>query len=229
MTISVIQNVATGGTSANFGVNVSTGNSIIVIGQGFSGTGAGNFGTPTYNGSTPSGTTELISTSGAAYAAVNFYAAIWLLPDVTGGATSLGLTNAGGVNGFVALEVAGLGASPSIDGNGGISQGYNTSGSDAGMPSGNIPALASSSAILAGTGAIFGGVSYTGPGGWISPSQADYSITQYQIVTGAAGSQYQYDPTYGSSAAWASMIAAVVPAPLPPVSSPSYTAFMASM
>lgn len=213
MAPSVVQSCASaGGTSASFGSAVTGGNSLVVIGQGYGGSGGiSQFSTPTYDGSAPAGTSLALGTSTPAYTEVHVYAAIWLMPAVTGGLTAMALANTGGVNGFTALEVAGLGATPSLDLNGGTSQAFAGSGSQTAMPSGDIPGLAAASALLVGTAAIFGGNHYTGPGGWSSPAQANFSITQYDIVTAAAGNAYQYSPLDAPDAdqAWAAMIVAL--------------------
>jgi len=210
MAISVVQSVSGGqGTATlNFSSPVTTGNSVILIPQGYnSGTTSSS---PTYNGSTPTGSTVLaqLTSNGTYYV----YSGIWLMPNLTGGSTGTGITiTSGGTNGYTAVEVSGLGSAPQLDVNGGYSIG-NGATSNTGMPSGSTPALSASSALLIGTGAAYGVGSYTTPGGWTNLPFASYSCVQYQIVTGAAGNTYNYNPS-GGSAVWGSIIVAITQAP----------------
>jgi hypothetical protein len=205
MAINVVQSMAGGqGTSSlTFSSAVTAGNSVVLIAQGYnSNTSSSN---PTYNGTTPIGSIKLAELNPSTYYT---YAGIWLMPNLAGGSTTTGISiTPSGSNGFTAIEIAGLGTKPRLDANGGYSLGYGaTSGS--GMPSGYMPALATSSALLIGTGAAYGVSSYVTSGGWTNVPNASYSVTQYQIVTNASGNTYQYDPS-GGSAGWGSAIIAL--------------------
>jgi hypothetical protein len=203
---SVVQSAAVGsGSSLTLTNPVTGGNSLAIIAQGYN---TSSSSSPTYNGSTPIGAALLAQLNSAVE---NVYSGIWLLPNLAGGSKSVGITISGGDNGFTVAELAGLGAAPQLDPNGGYSLNYGGN-SATGMPSGNMPALASSSAILLGTGAAYGDSSYTPPGGWTTLPAASFSIAQFQIITGAGG-VYEYDPT-GTGDGWGSLIVAITAAPV---------------
>lgn len=204
MAISVVQSVAggQGTTTLNFASAVTAGNSVVLIAQGYNGgTTSSN---PTYNSSTPAGSVRLAELNANTE---SVYAGIWLMPNLTGGSTTTGITITGGSNGFTAVEVAGLGPRPQLDAHGGFSIGYGAN-SSTGMPSGFTPSLTAQNAILFGTGAAYAVSSYTTPGGWTNVPYASFSCVQYQIVTNAAGNTYQYNPS-GGSATWGSIIVAI--------------------
>src|ERR1700743_1980391 len=113
MSISVVQSVSggQGASSLNFSSNVTTGNSIVLIAQGYNNSGASS-SNPTYNGSMPTGTVKLAELN---VTTENVYSGIWLMPNLTGGSKATGITISGGSNGYTAVEIAGLGANPQLD------------------------------------------------------------------------------------------------------------------
>jgi hypothetical protein len=233
MTITVLQSIAfTGAWSGSFGSNVTSGSTVFLYGYQYSGTNAAmSSSNPGFNGSSVSGASELISGQNTGGAGV--YAAIWMLPDLAGGAASVSLTPAGGTVdsnvGMVAVEVAGLGASPALD-SGATPNPGTASGNSPSISSGSTGNITSAQEIIVGAGVQYAGALTLPGGAWsglVIPS-SDFSAAGWQVVSSSGGS-YSYNPATSTTQYWFAGVAAIQGASTPGPTGPVYTAFMSSM
>jgi hypothetical protein len=211
MTISVVQSkvLSSSAWSGSFSSNVAAGSTVFLFAYQYTSSGATmGSSAPLFNGSSVAGASKLFDKQGASTNTV--YGAIWMLPNLAGGAASCALTNSGGIVdsnvGLIGIEVSGLGASPSLDS---ASPNPQTGTNNAGNPSsGATGNIVSSPEIILGL-AVEYGVTLTLPGGAWSGLQTASGLTAagWQVVT-SSGSAYTYTAT-GSSASWAAGVAAV--------------------
>jgi hypothetical protein len=207
--ISVVQSVGLGTWTGNFGSNVTTGSTLIYVTSAYNTTGATiSSSSPVYNSATPSGSTELATVwSGGTDSA---YTAIWMLPNVTGGASSIGITmtnqsTPGDTHtvGLAAYEIAGLGTSPSLD------KSSTSSGNSTAVTSGASGAITTTPEIVIGGLVIFGQVMALVTSPWTSIQLSDqFQQSGYQIVT-SGSSSYTYAQTAGGSAEWVGAVVTV--------------------
>lgn len=210
MAISVAQAplVLAGAYSGSFGSNVSAGDTIFLVATGYT-TSAVSISTssPMFNGSTPAGSTKLIEAQSPGINSV--YSAIWMLPNVAGGASSVSLTitNSQGQGsnavGLVAYDVAGLGHNPTLDTSNTATGTTNHPSSGASGAIGHVPEFIL--AGLVGYGLVMSDVGAP----WTEVQFPDgYNLTGYQIVTSSGGS-YTYSQTGSSAANWVGGIVTV--------------------
>ena len=204
MTITVVQVVAAETSSntaytATFTSNVTAGNSVILNATGATANNTSlSSSNPTFNGSSVTGSAlakdvSLASSSGSVYEA------IWIMPNVAGGAKGVGLTVANntysgdGSTGLVAWEVSGLGTSPVVDRTA-SNTGTGTSGN-----TGTTAAITQAPEIVI-AGVVWYGTLPTKLGSPWTDSQfgQDYSIGSQQIVASSGGT-YSYATTSSSS------------------------------
>jgi hypothetical protein len=209
MTIAVVQVAELfGAFSGNFSSPVTAGNTIFLLASAYNASGATiSSSDPEYDGSIPAGSVKLKDEQSPISGGDSVYGTIWMLPDVAGGATSVILTVTNGENvsstGLVAIEVSGLGASPSLD------QSASDQGNSTGPTSGPTGDITAAPEIILGAGVEFA-QAVTPPGSpWTSyRAGADYTAFGYQIVT-SDGNPYTYACTSSSAAPWCGMIATV--------------------
>ena len=209
MTIAIVQaaqlfNAFTG----SFGSPVTAGNTIVLLASCYNASGATiSSSAPLYNGSTPSGSAKLKDLQSPIAGGDSVYCAIWMMPDVAGGGTSVGLTvtNGGNVSstGLIALEVSGLGSSPSLD------QSASDSGNSTDPTSGTTGAITAAPELVVAIDVQFA-VSLTAPGSpWTTyQAGADYTAFGHQVVASSGGT-YAYACTSSSSAPWSGVIATI--------------------
>jgi len=200
--------------------NVTPGNSIVLIPGLYTAATSGSFTTsnPQFGsaGHSVPGTqlvqgTGPIPPNGPGYG----YTALWLLPDVAGGATFVRvdctIPSPGGPLGMFAYEISGLGAAPQLDPAGGVSSG---SGTATAVRSGACPAIVESSEIIFGFGHIYD-VSLSAPtGGWTSIAGGGVQNfwAGYQIAT-TSGGTYSWSQTANSTGSWGAAVTAICPQP----------------
>ena len=182
MAVSVVQaqiiTQAGGSWSGSFASSVTAGNSVILLATGANSTTAMSSSAPTFAGSSVAGATQLWSQNEGASSVA--YSTAWLLPNVAGGSAAVGLTLTNGSNfgsgatGLWALEVSGLGASPTV------ATPASAGGSSAAFSSG-ATGSASRAGIGVGCVVAFGQV-VSQPTGWTD-------LTQMGDAFGAAGYQ----------------------------------------
>ncbi|HUN38464.1 MAG TPA: hypothetical protein VMU95_41265 [Trebonia sp.] len=178
-----IINQSGSGYGGNFGSNVTAASSVILLATGANSTTTMSSSSPTFAGSTPSGSTQLWSqnegTSNVPYSTG------WLMPNVAGGSSAVGLTvtnasNFGsGATGSWGIEVSGLGASPTV-----ITP--NSAGGSSGSFSSGATGSTSQASI--GVGCVVGfGQTVTPPtsGGWTNLTQmsSDFGCASYQLIS----------------------------------------------
>jgi hypothetical protein len=204
----------------NFANNVTPGNSIVLIPGLYTAATSGSFTTsnPQFGsrGNSVPGTqlvqgTGPIPSNGPGYG----YTALWLLPDVAGGATYVRtdctIPSPGGPLGMFAYEVAGLGAAPQLDPAGGLASAVGTATA---VRSGSCPAITQASEIIFGFGHIYD-VSLSAPtGGWTSIAGGGVQNfwAGYQIAT-TSGSTYSWSQTASSTGSWGAAVTAICPQP----------------
>jgi hypothetical protein len=211
MTITVVQTAKIPDTwSGSFPGNVTAGNTLILVPTAYTNTGSAmSSSAPLYNGASVTGAAKLIDVNSGATNGV--YTAIWMLPNVTGGHTSIGITMTGensspfaGSVGLTAYEVSGLGTSPALDKS--HSSSATTGTAVTSGASGNITAVPE---IVIGSIIIFGQAMNTVGSPWTESQYANkYSLLGYQVVT-SGSSSYTYSQTGAASAAWCGAIATV--------------------
>jgi hypothetical protein len=208
MPISVIQAALLwGGFSGNFPNNVSNLSTILFGVTAYNAAGAAiSSNTPLYNGATPTGSALLKGIQSPVSGGDSVYSAAWMLPDVAGGAKSVGITVPNGNNvsstGLVAIEVAGLGASPVLDQ-------FSVDSASTGAPtSGMTPDITEDPELIFAVAACFA-QSITPPGAPFTDYQAglDYGAVGWQIVT-SSGAGYEYACT-GGGATWCDLIVTI--------------------
>jgi hypothetical protein len=216
--ISVVQSAYfPGDVQGNFGNNITEGNSIVLI-PALYGNASGPFSTmnPQFGslGNSVPGS-QLAANTGPFVDGAAVYTAVWLLPNVPGGATFVRLDfsypDPGGPHGTVAYEIAGLGAAPQLDPAGGVAV---ATGSSAPVNSGACPAITQSPEIIFGFGHIYS-VSLSAPSSaWtaaIGGSDPDF-WTGYQIVN-ASGGTYDWAQAGTGTASWGAGVTAICPQP----------------
>lgn len=176
---------------------------------------------PTLGGSGVSGTVKLAEVQSAFTASLTAYAAIWMLPNVSGGGTAVASTVTNGVTsnsqiGLMGWEVSGIGTTPVLD------QSSTASGASTSATSGTSGATTVAAEIILGvlvgldglTGSPTTPASYTnqnitsGPGGTAS-------VGGYQIQS-SAGSTYAYANANGGTDVWAGAVVTVAAAAAAP-------------
>jgi hypothetical protein len=209
MTISVVQAAQLyNAFSGSFASPVTAGNSVILMPSCYNASGATlTSNTPEYNGSTPTGSVKGKDQQSPIAGGDSVYGAIWLLPDVAGGGTSVAISVTNGQNvsstGLIALEVAGLGSSPSFD------QSASDSGNSTDPTSGSSGNITAAPELILGLGVAFA-VALTPSGSpWTNfQNGGNYTAWGYQVV-GSSGGSYTYATTSSSAAAWAGIIATI--------------------
>ncbi len=206
-------------TQGNFATNVTAGNSIVLISALYSVASSGIFWTsnPQF-GSTGTAVPGIKLVEGTGPFAGNGegYTAIWLLPDVPGGATFVRVDpvypSPGGPHGTFAYEVAGLGAAPRLDPAGGVALGI---GYGATVDSGVCPAITQPAEIIFGFGHIYDPDLSPPDSAWTAQmggSLADF-WTGYQI-TDTSGSTFEWKQSANGTASWGAGVTAVCPQPV---------------
>jgi hypothetical protein len=216
--ISVVQSAFfPGDVQGNFANNVTEGNSIVLI-PALYGNASGSFSTtnPQFGslGNSVPGS-QLAANTGPFEDGASVYTAVWLLPNVPGGATFVRLDfsypDPGGPHGTVAYEIAGLGAAPQLDPAGGVAV---ATGSSAPVNSGSCPAITQSPEIIFGFGHIYS-VDLAAPSSaWtaaIGGSDPDF-WTGYQIAS-ASGGTYDWAQAGSGTASWGAGVTAICPQP----------------
>jgi len=196
--------------SGSFSSNVTAGNTVFLFAFQYTSSGATmGSSAPTFGGSGVSGAVKLLEKQGAG-SDNTVYGAIWMLPDLAGGAASCGLTNSGGIVdsyvGLIGIEASGLGASPVLDA---ASPNPETGTNNSGSPSsGATGDTVSAPDIILGM-AVEYGTTLTLPGGAWSGLQtiSEFTAAGWQIASGS-GSPYTYTAS-GAGASWVAGVAAV--------------------
>jgi Concanavalin A-like lectin/glucanases superfamily len=205
VTISVVQGKVFSGLSGSLNSAVTAGNTLLVLPYNYNSTNMSS-SAPVYNGSTPSGSAKLTDVNAPSGGAGIVYTGIWMMPAVSGGGTSVGLTVTGSTVGMAAYEISGLGSAPQLDPGGGTSTGGNAGSATA--ASGSTPAITQSPELILGSVITYGGAPAGAGSPWTELSPT-YSKCGYQVVTSSGGA---YDYTMGSGGAgdtWAACIAAI--------------------
>lgn len=237
MAISVVQAVKIPDTwSGAFAGNVTPGNTIFLVPTAYTNTGSTiSSSAPLYNSASVAGATKLIDVnSGGATNAV--YTGIWMLPNVSGAHTSVGITLAGenaspfaGSVGLTALEVAGLGTSPSLDKSNPSSATTGTA-----VTSGASGAITTVPELVLAALIIYGQVMNDVGAPWTESQYTNqYSLAGYQVVTSGSAS-YTYNQAAAGSAPWCGAVVTVKGTPAAggstpqPLVSPSPAAIQAA-
>jgi hypothetical protein len=222
-TISVVQSVYFPfNTEGNFASNVTAGNSIILIPGLYTAAASGAFSTanPQFGseGNSVPGT-ELVEGTGPILYNGYGYTALWLLPDVAGGATYVRVDpsypSPGGPLGMFAYEVAGLGAAPQLDPAGGVSSTAGASTSTAtSVYSGPCPEITQAPEIIFGYGHIYDVTLSAPSGAWTTMIgggvQNFWSGYQIAAVTGGT---YDWTQTAEGTGSWGSAVTAICAQP----------------
>jgi len=220
-TISVVQSAYFPyNTEGMFSGDVTAGNSIVLIPALYTPTTSGTFSTsnPQFGslGNSVPGTALVQGTSPYVPGAPGWgYTALWLLPNVPGGATYVRVDatypNTGGPLGMFAYEVAGLGATPQLDPAGGVASavGFNTT-----VESGACPAITKAPEIIFGYGHIYGVTLSAPSGAWTTIAGGGFTNfwSGYQIATGPGGT-YDWSQAAATSGSWGSAVVAIADPP----------------
>lgn len=219
-TISVVQSTyfpfTTEGTFAS---DVTAGNSIILIPALYTAATSGTFSTsnPQFGslGNSVPGT-ALVQGTGPYENDFGWgYTALWLLPNVPGGATyvrvDLSYPNPGGPLGMFAYEVAGLGTTPQLDPAGGVAS---ATGFTASLNSGACPAITEAPEIIFGYGHIYDVTLSAPPGAWTTMVGGGVQNfwSGYQIATGPGGT-YDWSQAGASAGSWGAAVVAIADPP----------------
>ncbi len=219
-TISVVQSLYISfDTQGNFANNVTAGNSIVLIPALYSVATSGIFSTsnPQFgsSGNSVPGI-KLVEGTGPFVGAGEGYTAVWLLPNVAGGATLVRLDpvypSPGGPHGMFAYEVAGLGAAPRLDPAGGMATGI---GYSATVDSGVCPPITQPAEIIFGFGHIYDPSLSPPSSAWTAEMGggiADF-WTGYQI-TDTPGTSYEWKQSANGVASWGAAVVAICPQPM---------------
>lgn len=115
----IVQSMTVVGYSGSFTNNVQAGSTIMMFVDGYNPTNPMSSSAPTFNGSTPTGSVMAFGEQAGGSDGGNDYGAIWMMPNVAGGAKTVAVTSGNlGTNsvcGLACYEVANLGATPAID------------------------------------------------------------------------------------------------------------------
>lgn len=211
MTISVVQaTVLPSAFSGSFASNVTAGNTVYLVIAAFSSSNVViSSSNPVFAGSPVTGAVKLAEAQ-SPYSSFTVYTATWMLPDVSGGSASVGVTvtngTANSATGLLIYEAAGLGATPAED------QSSTGAGNSANISSGASGAITQAPEFILGAF-----VSLNGPGTvpgspWTSQaiSGGNEAAAGYQVATSPGGT-YTYSATQ-SSAVWAASVVTVYPA-----------------
>jgi hypothetical protein len=217
MTVSVVQaalitqNPADNYAGSFTASNVVAGNSVILLADAAASPGLMSSSAPKFAGSSVAGATQLWSAQMPS-SGNDAYSTGWLLPNVAGGSKAVGLTmtNAGnfgsGATGLWAIEVAGLGASPTVISPAGSA--FSASGSGT-ANSGTTGAATANGIAVAQI--VYYGSSITPEGSpWtnLTAMSDNFGSAAYQLIS--SGSTADYTGTAGS-APWAAGAAIIVP------------------
>jgi hypothetical protein len=210
MPITVVQTAISAGGAYNgsFGANVTSGNSVILGATGYTGSStAGTTSSPTQGGSTPPGSVRLFPDQWGA----TLGCAAWLLPDCPGGSVTFALTvtnyGTNSLNGLLAVEVAGLGTSPSVD--------QNAVGTGTGVTvSLTTGAITSAPEFIFAMYGQDNGFPISGPGSGWSAAIGNWGgglngAGFYQIATSSGGTYNQSWTNDGAGVNWAAGIGTV--------------------
>jgi hypothetical protein len=211
VTVSLVQqNGSINSASTSLSSNVTAGNSVMLLVSCYSTTNGATLtsSAPTFNGSAVSGAVKVCSAQ-SGYSSFSIYGAVWLLPDLAGGASSLGITF-GGTGATASLcwgqEVAGLGASPTAQ-TPATAQGSSSSGTA--ISSGTTPTI-TGAAFVSGLGAATGETFTSGnvpTSPWTSlVEDSGFLALSYQIASSGTAT---WSVTGSTSAEWAAMAAVV--------------------
>ena len=217
MTISIVQSkvLSSSAWSGSFTGNVTAGNTVFLFAYQYQTASGSSMSSsaPLFNGSSVSGAVEFV-TGQSGTGGNDVYGAIWMLPNLAGGAASCALTNTGGIVdtnvGLIGIEAAGLGTAPVLDT---ASPNPKTTGGTTVSPSSGASGnIVSSPDLILGLAVEFG-VGLTLPGGAWSGLQTTSGFTAagWQIAT-SSGSAYTYSGT-GTGANWFAGVAAVAVTP----------------
>lgn len=224
MTISVVQ---ASNSSGVFASGVTPGNTIMLIAEGFDFANTTiTTSAPTLGGTAYTGATDLLDIpSGFSTGSGVVYGGFWLLKNIPGGfggATTTGITFGGGGSqyGLFAYEIAGLGATPTLD-----QLVHNQNGNALNPASGSTPAITAAPEIIFGLALCLGvGLAAPTPAGWTSQAgSSSFGWAGYQIATSSGGTYSWSQSSGGSGNAWSAGIVtiqgsggAVTPAPAQP-------------
>jgi len=221
VTITVVQaKTGTGtGKTVTFNSDVTAGNSVVLAGMFFSASNVTiSSSAPLFGGSAVTGAVKLADIQSPFLSGQTDYDFLWLLPDLPGGSAVVSITvtngTAGANTGLVGWEVAGLGASPSLDKK---STGAAPAGGSTAAASGSTGAITSAPEFIAacmGTQNQF----TAAPGSpWTVTAVGDGSFAQagYQIAASSGGA-YNFTGTV-TSGMWAAAVAAVAATAVPAV------------
>jgi hypothetical protein len=215
MTVAIVQSQIITQTPADnyansFTNNVVAGNSVILIADAAASSAAMSSSAPKFNGSSVTGAAQIFSISSGS-SGNNVYSTAWLLPNVSGGAKSVGLTMTGAANfgtgatGLWGLEVSGLGASPTI-----ISPTATAAATSGTSAASGTTGAATADGLAIGLIAFFG-VSVTAEGSpWthMAAMTDNFGVAAYDLIS--SGSTVAFTAT-ATSAAWAAGAAIIVP------------------
>lgn len=180
-------------------------------------------GSPTYNGSSVTGAAQYEPVQAAGTDSV--FTTFWVLPNVAGGGTSVGVTVSGETVpgdtktvGLTVYDITGLGSSPTVD------RSNSASGTGTSVTSGASGNIRQLPEFVCGSYVTFGQTIATVGAPWTEPAQLtdQFQSSGYQIITSGTSS-YTYAQTDGASSAWAGAIitlyaggasAAATPGPL---------------
>jgi hypothetical protein len=167
---------------------------------------------PTLGGSPVTGSVKLKEAQSAYSGSLTAYAAVWMLPNVAGGSTSIGITVTNGaigntLTGLLAWEVSGLGTTPLLDASSA------QSGASASATSGTTGATTQNAEIILGV--LIGLDALTGtpttPAGYtnLNVLQASSAACGGYQVQSSAGGTYTYANANGGSDPWAGVVVTV--------------------
>src|SRR6185437_6772241 len=226
MAIAIVQSKTfNGASSGNFNSAVTPGNTIFIWVYQYSSAGSTmTSSNPTYNGASVAGATALLPDSQFA-GANSVWNQIWMLPNVTGSSTAISVTPTGGTFdtnvGMSAIEVSGLGTSPSID-SAASPDPKLTTGQSTAPASGSTGNITSSPELILSTAVGFAQNLSTPGAPWTTQNASGFSIGGWQIAT-SPGSSYSFTPVNSSgSASWSAAVVTIkssAPAVTPAVTS----------
>jgi hypothetical protein len=213
MAVSVVQTATIGGDnwSGNFGSDVTAGNTIFLAVTGYQSADSGTITSsgPEFNGATPAGSSLILEELYPWDGAVSDYAAVWMMPGVAGGASSVSVTVSNSANigpvGIIAFEVAGLGASPAVDSAVTVTAEANSTSPSSGASGDNTQQPEIVLGVMVQDQAVS-----TLPSGWTCSALGgnSNSIAGYQIAD-STGNSYTFAATASPAARWAAGVTAV--------------------
>jgi hypothetical protein len=204
MTITVVQATNPNGL---FGSAITAGNTVILAGIAYNGGNDISSSVPTIGGTAVTGTLIESGNSPTPTSAL-VYQGMWMLPDVAGGGTQLGLTFSatGGASeqSLIGFEVSGLGPSPVAD------RSSEGSGINSGpAASGTTAAIQASPEIVIGASVGYA-LTVTAPGApWTSVAgNSTFCYAGYQVVTSSGGT-YQWSTAVSGAGDWTAGVVTV--------------------